>query len=134
MFVVKQASAKRGFEKYKESTKQKKGKHNTRLDTETQPVFVTSDSFPEARVSSLPRTGEGLKLPDWQDNQTEKDLEQIQMFIKEVVDKIRLSVVVRLNRRFWDDTDNVTEKVKNQTIHGDDSPVPNQHTRAATVE
>ena len=34
--------------------------------------------------------------------------------VKEVVDKIRLPVVVRLNRSFWDDTRNVTsaEKIK----------------------
>jgi hypothetical protein len=36
-------------------------------------------------VSFLLRTRTGLKLPDCHDNQTEKDLEQIQMFIKEVV-------------------------------------------------
>ncbi len=92
---------------------QKSRIHNSIVSAKREHVtwYLQSDDS-ICKVSSLPRTGEGLKLPGWEDNQTEMDLEQIQMFIKEVVDKIRLSVVARLRRRFWDDTDNVTEKTK----------------------
>ena len=57
--------------------------------------------------------------------------------IEELVDKMILSVVVRLIMSFWDDTHDVTTVKKLQfvmmTVHSVDSPVPHQHTRADTL-
>ena len=56
--------------------------------------------------------------------------------VKDVVDNVCLSVVVRSSRSLWDDTRNDTERSKNQLFeepHDVDSPVTHHHTRAATL-
>ena len=98
----------------------------------TQRVFLTTDDFAVA-LGALP--------PDdwsrtWAPGKTIM-LKMISKRVNEVVDKIRLPVVVHLSRRFWYDTRNDTEKgkspVRSETTHIHDSVVTYHHTRTGLM-
>ena len=89
---------------------QKYNKCTTRQATQTQPVLLSVDTPFVAVLGTVP-------TEDWCRTWVTDRTIMLRMTlkrVKEVVDKIRLPVVVRLNRSFWDDTRNVTsaEKIK----------------------
>jgi hypothetical protein len=103
-----------------------------RQDTQTQPALFASVDFP-AVLEDIPADD---CVRTWAGDRTIM-FTRTSKTVKEVVDKMNLSVFVRLNRSFWDDTSNgtTTEKdtVRSQAAHSVHRPVSHHHTGAATL-
>jgi hypothetical protein len=93
-------------EKGKQSAAQNKRRRTTRQATQTQPLLLPADAF-AADLGTVPSED----CPDfvgWK----EIILRRTSKRVKEVVDKMCLSVVVCLSRSSWDDTRNGTAAEK----------------------
>jgi len=97
----------RDFQVCFQSAAQRKRTSTTKQATQTQPLLVTADAFAAALGPVPPEDW----CRTWTTDRT-IGLRRTSKRVKEVVDKMRLPVGVRLSRSFWDDTRNDTEEVK----------------------
>jgi hypothetical protein len=111
MSPVKQVGGKGETEKVKQTIVQKKRTCVARQATQTQPLLLAADAF-AAALGAIP-------AEDWCRTWTAGRtimLRRTSKRVKKEVDKMRLPVVVRLSRKFWDDARNGTEKAKLQFV------------------
>jgi hypothetical protein len=115
MSAVMWAGGKGDTEKGKQPAAQKKRTRTTSQAPTTQPALLTADAF-AAALGSIPAEDWSRTWAAGRTTSRTIMLRRTSKRVKEVVDKMRLPVVVRLSRSFWYDTRSGTAAEKLQFV------------------